>query len=156
MYRVVKIHETSRFLCNVYATLIQSTLAFFEEFNYAMPDANSELFCLTELIAMLWAFRKISDSEYPHRSEQCYAYWQWRSSIPTCRSKISELEDSLEKGKKSNLSLRKTSNLLDKEEITTKMYIIVKRTSYTTYFINIQYLLVNTKKFKTLLKHKYS
>ena len=42
--------------------------------------------------------------------------------------RISELEESLEKGQKSNSSQRKTPNA-DKEEITAEMYIIVQRTS---------------------------
>ena len=91
----------------------------------------------------------------------CYAYWQWRNSIPTRRSeltskeeqwqtrqeslekRICELEDSLEKGNKSNSSQRKTP-IADIEEITNEMYIhncsayiIVSYIVLTTYFINI-------------------
>ena len=63
-----------------------------------------------------------------------------QQSPESLKKSISELEDSFEKGKKSNSSLRKTLNA-DKEEITNEMYytyIIVQRTSlYLTLSYNL-------------------
>ena len=71
------------------------------------------------------------------RSELTFKEEQWQKRQESLEKRISELEDFPEKGKKSNLSQRKTLNA-DKEEITTDMYIIVQRTSMycTIYFTN--------------------
>ena len=68
---------------------------------------------------------------------------QLQQSPESLKKRSSELEDSLEKGKKSNSSQSKTPNA-NKEEITNKMYIhycsayiIISYIVFTTYFTNI-------------------
>ena len=65
---------------------------------------------------------------------------QWQQRQESLEKRICELEDSLEKGKTSNSSQRKTPKA-DKEEITNEMYstyIIVQRTSlYLTLYLQL-------------------
>ena len=65
---------------------------------------------------------------------------QWQQLQQSLEKRICELEDSLEKGKKLNLSQRKTPNA-DKEKSTTDMYeyIIVQRTSLYIVLYNLLY-----------------
>ena len=100
---------------------------------YNIRDANSELFCSAELMSIAYCLRIYKTSDYWIPAMLCILLTmlciitvQWCNSIPTRRSEqtskeeqwqrhqqsleksICELEDSLEKGKKSNSSQSKT------------------------------------------------
>ena len=68
---------------------------------------------------------------------------QWQKCQESLEKKISELEDSLEKGKQTNSSQSKTPNA-DKEEITTEMY-----TNYSSVFCVLVVLYNLLHKLKT-------
>ena len=71
-----------------------------------------------------------------HPNSQVSKEEQLQQRQESLEKRICELENSLEKGKKSNSSQRKTPNA-DKEEITTEMYITVQFiiVIYSIYYI---------------------